>query len=298
VLASEVIDRTLNEYLYPAGVDRPSFDKLSGNIDAATLTIPLTGRLTNVPPDTVLEIGSELILTDSVAGVTVTAKERGYLESVAATHSTGDIVTVDPRYPRVAILNALKGIIGMLRPWGLYVRATDVTQAFTSRNVLPLPTGGRRLISIAIRDQGSNETYSVLNQQGVDWIFYPHFTPPKYHLRKGGSEGAAMTVIFEKDFTMPATEADDVTTVSGVPDTLAPFLSMAVAGQLLAGKEATRVQIEAIRRLLASQGVQVGASMNLSQTLLGMFRTVYVMAERRRLGDLDPPATFEWIRSR
>jgi hypothetical protein len=298
VLVSEIIDRAINEFLYPAGVDRPSYDTLAGGIDASELTIPLTGRVDNVPEDTILQIGSELILVEEVVGTTVTAKVRGYLETGGATHASGDIVEVDPTYYRTAILNALKGVIGMLRPWGLPRIVTDTTQTFTTREVIDLPAGTRKVRRIEVLDSGSYETYTTLKRQGEDWIFYPYLSPPKLHLRRRGpADGQAMTIIYEKDFTLPAAEADDVTTVCGVPDTLAPHLPMGVAGAVLAGKESSRVHIEAIRRLLASQGVQVGASMNLSQTLTGLFRTNYVLSERKRLDELEETGV-EWIRSR
>lgn len=300
MLVSEVIDRTINEYLYPAGADRPSYDTLASGIDAATLTIPLSGRVDNVPEDTVLQIGSELVLTESVdAGTdTVTAKVRGYLETGAASHDSGDIVEIDPRYPRTQILNALKGVVGMLRPWGLPRIATDTSQTFTTREVVDLPAGTRRVRRIDVRDPGAYETYTTLKTQGQDWIWYGYQSPPKIHIRRHvGNDGAAMTIVYETDFTLPATEADDVTTDCGVPDTLAPHLPMAVAGSVLAGKEVSRVHIEAIRRLLASQGAPVGASMNLAQTLTGLFRSVYILAEMKRTDELEETG-YEWIRSR
>lgn len=298
MLVSEVIDRTINEFLYPAGVDRPSYDTLASGIDALTLTIPLAGRVDDVPEDTILQIDSELVLVESVVGNTVTAKQRGYLETGGVIHSSGAIVEVDPTYYRTAILNALKGVIGMLRPWGLPRIATSTSLTFTTRKVLNLPVGTRRVRQVIVADPGSFETYTALKTQGVDWVFYPFLSPPKIHLRRRGpAENQPMTVVYETDFTQPTLESDDVTSVCGVPDTLAPFLPMGVAGAVLAGKETARVHIEAIRRLLASQGVQVGASMNLSQTLTGLFRSVYVMAEMKRLEELDEPG-YEWIRSR
>lgn len=296
MLVSEVIDRTINEFLYPAGVDRPSFDTLASGIDASTVTVPLSGRVDNIPEDTILQIGSELILTEEVVGTTVTAKARGYLETGGATHASGDIVEVDPTYYRTAILNALKGVVGMLRPWGLPRIVTDTSQTFTTLEVITLPAGTRKVRRIDVRDPGSYETYTTLKTQGIDWIFYPYQSPPKIHIRRRGPEDQAMTIVYETDFTLPTDESDDVTTDCGVPDTLAPHLPMGVAGAVLAGKESSRVHIEAIRRLLASQGVQVGASMNLSQTLTGLFRTNYVLSERKRLDELEETGV-EWIRS-
>lgn len=298
MLVSEVIDRVLDEYLYPAGESRPSYDTLAADLDASSTAISVAGRVSNIPGDTVLEIGSELILVNAVSGTDITAQTRGYLETVGAEHSAGDAVWIDPDFPRKAILSKVSAIVSMLKPWGLYARKTDTSQTFTTREVTTLPAGARRLINATVRDPGSYETYTELTRRGVDWIEHKAFTPPKVQFRptRGVDEGASMTLVYEADFTKPTAESDDITTVCGVPDTLADALPMGVAGLLMQGREVTRIQVETIRRLLASQGVTVGSSMNVGQTLLGTFRTQYVMAERVRQSDLDPP-TFEWVRS-
>src|SRR5438105_2917225 len=129
MLVSDVLDRTYDEYLYPAGIQRPAWDKLAApGIDANTLTIPLSGRVPNVPAGAILEIGSEAILADSVAGATVTAFERGWLETDNVAHATGAKVFVNPTYLRKTLFDGLNGLIGQFYPWGLYVRSTDSTQ--------------------------------------------------------------------------------------------------------------------------------------------------------------------------
>ncbi len=95
------------------------------------------------------------------------------------------------------------------------------------------------------------------------------------------------------DFTVPATvgvELDDC----GIPATLQPFLPLAVAGYILQSREVPRVQIDDVRRLLAAQGVQIGASMNVGQAMLNQFFTVHVAGEVNRLKELDP-VNFEFV---
>lgn len=292
MLVSELIDRTYNEWLWPAGVDRPAFDTLSGNIDATTTSITLGGRLNKVPNDSVIEIGSELVLLSSTAGSVLTAAQRGYLNTTGAPHYSGDLVFVDPKFPRLTMLNALIAVVGMLGPWGLYWRKTT-TSTIDRSAVVALPTGGKKILSILERSLGTDETYRRL-KPGQDWMVFEEFTPAKYQLLNG-AEGASITIVYTTDFTAPTAESEDITTYSGVPATLAPFLPLAVAGYALQGREIPRVAVEEIRRNLATQGIQVGTALNIGQQLLGFFKNIYVAAERRRQSELDPLG-FEWAR--
>jgi len=299
VLVSEVLDRTYSEWLWPAGVDRGTFDLLATDMTAGSPapggTFELEGRIPNVPPDSILEIGSELILTKTTAVTTITVASRGWLDTAAASHAIGDQVWLNPKYPRKTLLNHLTSIIGMLKPWGLYVRDVDTTQTYSTRAVKELPAGGERILSILVRSTGTNEVYRTLRMEGRDWIMHREFDPPKYHVRRGGAEGASMRVVYVKDFTAPTSEGDDLTTL-GVPVTLQPYLPLGVAGYALQSKEIPRVQIEEIRRMLATQGIQVGAALNVGQAMLRAFRGEYVMAERRRQTEEDPP-TLVWART-
>lgn len=299
MLVSEILDRTYSEFLWPAGVDRPATDFLASTMTpstpAAGSTFTLDGVVQNVPPSSVLEIGSELILSRDATPTTVTVAERGWLDTVAADHAIQDQVRVDPKYPRLTLLHHLASVIGMLQPWGLYVSATDSTQTFTSRQVLALPAGGQRILAVLVRSLGSLELYKTLRMPSRDWILYREFTPPKYQLRRGGAEGATMHVVYSKDFTRPTVETDDLDAL-GVPVTLQSYLPMAVAGYALQSREIPRVQVEEIRRMLATNGIQVGTALNVGQAMLRAFRMDYVFAERRRQNEETPPM-FAWSRT-
>lgn len=299
MLVSEILDRCYLEWLYPAGVDRPAFDFLDQPMTAASPgvggTFTVQGRVQQVPPDSVVEIDDELILLSGFSGTQATVAERGYFDTDPADHASGAQVRIDPKYPRKTLFNALRSVIGLLYTYGLYVRATDDTQVFSTREVKTLPAGAKRILSILVRSTGSQEVYKRLSMEGRDWVLYPEFDPPKYHLRRGGGEGAQMTVVYAKDFGLPSTTGDDLDAL-GIPTTLQPYLPLAVAGYVLQSKEIPRVQVEEIRRMLATAGVQVGQAMNIGQAMLRAFRFEYVAAERRRLVERDPPV-FAWART-
>lgn len=293
MLVSEIIDATYLEWLYPSGIETPLYDVLATAIDADDTAIVLEGRAENVPRDSVLEIGAELLLTEEVSGSNVTVNERGYFGTTPATHAAGARVLIDPTYTRKAIFDSLAAVIGLLFPWGLYARGVETNLTYTTRNVLELPTGAEEILSILVRKSTNDELYNRLKMPGVNWTLYSEFDPPKFQLLRGGSYGAEMRVVYSKDFTKPTAESDDLDDL-GVSSSLQPYLPMAITGHLLQGREIPRVQVEEIRRMLASQGVQVGAALNVGQSILQGFRRDYVMAERRRLSEKDDPG-FEYV---
>ena len=300
MLVSEILDRTYSEWLWPAGVDRPAVDYLAvaGMTPSAPAdggTFEVDGVQTAIPPSSILEIDSELIQTREVSGTTITVATRGYLDTVPANHDIGAQVRIDTKYPRKTLFDHLLSVIGKLKPWGLYVKATDATQDFTMRNVLTLPAGAERVMAILVRDSGSLERYTRLRFEGRDWTLYTEFDPPKIQLHRGGGEGNDMTIVYAKDFTRPTAEADDLN-ASGVPLGVQEYLPMAVAGTALQSREIPRVQIEEIRRMLATNGIQVGTALNVGQAMIRAFRLDYVMAERRRQSEEDP-MTFSWVRT-
>lgn len=293
MLGSEVVDRTYS-ILYPGGVDRPSFDILAANIaDATATTFTVTGKQQFIPPDTMVEIDSELmLLSDFTSGTnTATVQDRGYLESTATTHTAGAKVWLDPDFPRIEVFNALRGIIGMLYGWGLYRRLVDTASTISVNAPIDLAATAKEVLSI--RYQSGQRWYPL--QSGEDYEVYEDTGGAIEVQFFGGQQGAATRIVYAADFTQPTTEADDLDTL-GVPTTLQPFLPLAVAGHLLVGRESSRVQLDEVRRQLEAQNVQVGASMSVGQNLLDFFIRNYVSAEKRRLAKLDP-ARISYVRS-
>lgn len=294
MLTSEMIDRTLAEWLYPGGDESPQFDTLSAAIDDAVLEIPLTGRVEEVPRDSLLEIGSELIRTSSVSGTAVTAVERGANTSVAAAHAEGDLVWVDPIFTRVEILHAVRALVSKFQAWGLYRRAVDSSLTAQFDRVLTMPAGTREVHSILCRQPTTEENWYALKRKGIDWIEYKEFDPIKIELRAGYKD-EELRVVCKQVFTLPDDEAFDLDVDGGVSEQLQEDMPMAVAGMVLKGREVPRAYVDRIREILASEGLQSGAIMNVGDTLLNMFRRDAVAAERRRLDELDEP-TFEYQR--
>lgn len=295
MLVSELIDRTLAEWLHPSGDAKDSFDNLQEAIDADDTEIVLGDRVERVPRDTILQIDSELILASDSSGSVVQVAERGHGGSTPAAHSVGALVWVDPTFSRLEILHAARAIIAKLYAWGLYQRVVDSSMEFTTRSVIAAPTGTKEIHSIAVRRSSSDELYATLSMRGVDWTELKFFEPLKFQIRRPvAAEGQPMHVVCIKDFTLPDAEADDLDDC-GLSEQLQEDLPMAVAGQVLKGREIPRVTMDRIREALSAAGLNPGITLNIGEAMIRSFRNDAVMAERQRMNELDDPS-FEWQR--
>lgn len=295
MLVSDVIDRCYSEWIYPGGINLPAFDTvktqgvLSGSGEG---TFDLDGLIANVPDQSILEIDDELILTKTVTGsaptVTVTTAARGYLDTAATTHTAGTKVYLDPKFSRVNLFNALKTVIGTLYPLGLYRRVSDSSLTWQFDRVVALPAAVEDVLSLVVRSPSSTERYTPPLVEGRDYRVLWEFSPAKLYMRSGGYANQTITFSYKADFTEPATTAVDLTATTGIPASLQPALPMAMAGYLLQGRDLPRVQIEEVRRQLASQGIQAGAAVNIGQLLIRTFEQRYVANEKARLKEKDP----------
>jgi hypothetical protein len=291
---SDIIDRTYSEWLYPAGVNRPSLDVLTEAIDDTTKTLRLEGRVKELGKNSILEIGDELMPVKDRDGVQVTVFERGYRESAAAPHLADSQVRVDPEYTRVALFNALKTVIGMLYTWGVYRREVSTSYVGTTTGLLAMPADAKRILSV--RPARSGGRWGGPLQAGFDYDELKDVSgAPELQLHR--ASGQALRIVYAADFTRPASMATDLST-SEVPETIREGLPIAIAGHLLQGREVNRLDIETVRQLLAAQGAQipVGATFNVGQALLNAFKQMYVAAEASRLSELDPHS-FEYVRA-
>lgn len=291
---SDVIDRTYSDWLYPAGINRPAVDVLAVDISDAVKTFKVRGRIKEMPTGGILEVEDELMPIDTRSGVDVTVLERGYLESAPAAHLTGAQIRLNPEFSRVSVFNALKTVIGLLYPWNAYRRIVDASKVVTRTDVVPMPVGAKRVISVRPQRRSSSRWgHPFLEGRDYDSLKDVDGAPELQLYR--GAAGEPLRIVYAAEYARPAAIADELNTL-GIPESLQEGFPMAIAGQLLQGREIPRLNIEEVRRLLAMAGAQipVGATFNVGQALLNGFRQLYVNAELDRLAELDPH-TFEYV---
>lgn len=292
MLVSDLIDRVFSEWLEPAGVNRPTFDVLSVIQLVGDRQFTVEGLVNNLPGKALFEIDDEVQQGRSVAGGVVQVAQRGYLETDPAEHAAGSIVRVNPEFFRVTVFNALKTVIGLLYGWGIYNRQIDTAQVLTTTAPVSI-AGAKRVISIRRRRRGST-LHGPFLRPGMDYEVLHDVVPPEIQFFRG-SGGSPLRIVYARDFTKPVNMGANLN-ASGLSDEIQEALPMAVAAQLLQGREVPRLNVEEIKKLLAQMGAQVpvGATFNVAQALMKTFRDTYVDAERERLIEQDP-VQFEYV---
>lgn len=284
MLVSDLLDRTYSEWLEPAGIGRPTFDVLDGGISDTGLSILTEGRVSNIPDDTIVEIGSELILVKSVLLSTITAAERGYLETDAVAHSSGERVYVDPAFPRKVLFNTMNILLSDLWAQKVYQKGTDSSKTYLTAGTIALPAATKRIISVLINPYTSYTRYKRL-VKGRDYEFYPEFSPPIIQMLGGGAITRPLTITYAYEIDQATDEDDDLDDL-GVPEGLQPHVPLGIAGRLLMGREIPRTQMEEIRRLLSAQSVPVGQTLGVGQQLYNVYRT-FVLSEAQALREAE-----------
>ena len=81
-------------------------DIITGDVGVADSSIIVQGISSSIVKGVVVELNAELMYVISVVSTTVSVL-RGYAGSTAATHTTGDIVRVSPKFPTHRIISSL-----------------------------------------------------------------------------------------------------------------------------------------------------------------------------------------------
>ncbi len=83
-------------------------DTLGTLLNTTETTVNFTHDTPGIVPGAIIEIGTELMYVFSVNATTNDATvQRGFRGTTAASHSAGDLVTINPKFPAQLVLNAI-----------------------------------------------------------------------------------------------------------------------------------------------------------------------------------------------
>lgn len=297
LLVGEVIEMARSQHLQPGGVNTEEAAFQSGALTNTATSLTLSEAIA-VPDGAVIEWDDatmEAALVRDRAAAVLTLAKRGYLDTDAAAHSDGTRVIVDPIYLKKTLYDALQAVIGSLRGFGLYAKATSTSLTYQTSSFITLPATAIDTLNEMYVVNGS--TYNVLTK-GTNFRVLYHFSPIKVQFFSGGTVGAALTLPYKTDFILP----DNATLGAGqtvldvdldsclIPSSLQMHLPLAIAAHILSGRDIPQLDAEHIRRTAANQGVPPGTRTSLGRTLWTQFVSGPVMAERHRLLESNPVA--------
>lgn len=261
-------------------------NKLATTIDADDTTVVCSYDIGGLRTGSVFEIESELfyVWDASPAAKTVTV-ERGYAGTTAASHSSGAIITVSPRFPRAQMLDAVNGELDDLSSTanGLFrVVTTDLTYNGSDRQIDI--TGSSTIIELLdVRLRYLADDYPVLHsvrlQTGLPTSDFPSgntlvFDEPVM--------AGTVRVRYKAPFVRASSESSDLTSVCFLPSTCDDIIEMGVVLRMMAGREIKRNFTESQGDTRRADEVPAAAVAN-SITNIQRLRRDRIIAEAGRL---------------
>lgn len=266
-------------------------NKLATTVTSADTSIVLSYDLGGFREGSVIEIESELMYVWESATATKTLTvQRGYDGTTAAAHTSGVLATVNPRFPRQQMLDALNSDIDDLSSTvnGLFrVVAQDISYNGSDRQLnITSATGIIDLLDVRLRYLADD--YPVIrnvrlqrNLPTADFAsgFAIVFDQPVM--------AGTLRVVTKREFTRASTESSDLQTVCFVPQSCEDILEMGVILRMMNGREIKRNFIESQGDTRRSDEVPPGSTRD-SLTNIQRLRRERIVAEAARLKQQYP----------
>lgn len=266
-------------------------NKLATTVTSADTSIVLSYDLGGFREGSVIEIESELMYVWESATATKTLTvQRGYDGTTAAAHTSGVLATVNPRFPRQQMLDALNSDIDDLSSTvnGLFrVVAQDISYNGSDRQLnITSATGIIDLLDVRLRYLADD--YPVIrnvrlqrNLPTADFAsgFAIVFDQPVM--------AGTLRVVTKREFTRASTESSDLQTVCFVPQSCEDILEMGVLLRMMNGREIKRNFIESQGDTRRSDEVPPGSTRD-SLTNIQRLRRERIVAEAARLKQQYP----------
>ena len=266
-------------------------NKLATTVTSSDTSIVLSYDLGGFREGSVIEIESELMYVWETATATKTLiVQRGYDGTTAVAHTAGVLATVNPRFPRQQMLDALNSDIDDLSSTmnGLFrVVAQDISYNGSDRQInLTSATGIIDIIDVRLRYLADD--YPVIrnvrlqrNLPTADFAsgFAIVFDEPVM--------AGTLRVVTKREFVRASSESSDLQSTCFVPQSCEDILEMGVILRMMNGREIKRNFIESQGDTRRSDEVPPGATRD-SLTNIQRLRRERIIAEAARLKQQYP----------
>ena len=280
---TQVINRTVRQLL-SGTVERRN--KLAANLTASATSVVLSYDLDGLRAGSVFEIDSELFYVwEAVSGTKTLTVERGFNGTTAAAHTANAIVTVNPRFPRAQILEALNDELADLSSpmHGLFqVKSFDEDYNGSDMLInLPQISSIIDVLTVHIRHQ-SDEYFQVRKVKLVRDLPTDDFSSGYAIKFEQPVRQGRLRIVYKAPFTALTNESQNLVTYAGLPATCEDIVNMGVQIRMMAPREIKRNFTESQGDTRRAEEVQAGAVGNSITNLIRMRRD-RIMAEAHRL---------------
>ena len=251
----------------------------------------MTYDLGGLRAGTVFEIDSELVYVwEATSGNKTLTVERGYMGTTAAAHTSGALVTLNPRFPKAQMLEALnQDIDDLSSPLnGLYrIVSVDVDYNGSDRQTnLTGATSVLDLIDVRLRYLDSD--YPVIRMTRLQRDLPTADFASGYAIVFDESVMAgSLRVRYKAPFTRVSAIGDNLQSVANVPTTMEDILELGVMSRMLSVREVKRNFIESQGDTRRSDEVGAGAMRDSFSNILRLRRD-RIIAEAAKLARQYP----------
>lgn len=285
--AGNLVDRVVQQLLAGTVEER---NKIASSVNSSVTSVPVTYSLGSLAEQTVFEIESEMLYVWEVdtANKTLTV-ERGFGGTTAASHSNGTVLTVNPKFPRWQVLNALNDELADLSsPMNGLFQMKSVDVSYNGSDRMMNLTGVTSMIDLYdVRWRFESDDYPVVrNVRLARNLPTTDFASGFGLIFDQGIQSGTVRVWYKDKYTAFTNEASTLAS-TGASDELADLLVLGAQIRLLAGREVKRNFIESQGDTRRAEEVPAGA-MNASVTNLLRLRRDRIIAEAARLARQYP----------
>jgi hypothetical protein len=266
-------------------------NKLSGTINSTATTVTTLYDLNGLRPGTVFEIDSEMfyVWESSVSSKSLTV-ERGWNGTTATSHANNAVITVNPRFPRAQILEAINDEISDLSSPvnGLYqMKLVDLPYNGTDI-MINLPVFGGIIELYDVRLRYTNDDYPMIRKtqliRDLPTLDFPSGFAIKFNQR---SRSGDLRITFKAPFQAVASESDNLQLVAGIPTSAEDILALGAQIRLMSPREIRRNLIDTQGDTRRSEEVPAGAIASSITNLLRLRRD-RITAEAMKLAKQYP----------
>lgn len=266
-------------------------NKLASSINDSVTSLTTTYELGALRGGTVLEVDSELLYVwEATSGTKTLVVERGYMGTTPASHSSGAVITINPRFPKQTLLDALNQDIDDLSSPanGLFqVVVTNVTYNGSDRQVdITGATNVLDLIDVRLRYLADD--YPVIHGARLQRDLPTSDFPSGYAIVfDEDTMAGTLRVRYKTPFVRAASLSSDVQTVCKVPIEMEDILELGVMIRVVGPREIRRNFTEAQGDTRRAEEVPAGAIMGSMANIMRLRRD-RVLAEKAKLARQYP----------
>lgn len=286
--AAQIIDRTRRQLLSGVVEER---NKLASTINLTASSVVLSYDLAGARSGAVIEIDAEqMYVWEANDGTKTLTVERGYNGTTPASHMSGAVVTVNPRFPRAHVFEAINDELADLASpaHGLFrVVNLDVKYNGSDRQ-FPIQISTDIIDLIEVRWRYMSDDYRLVN--GVKLL---RNLPTKDFNTGVGLQIDAdipncdLRIVCKVPFTKAHSENDDLQVNCGFPASAEDIVIMGAQIRLMSSREIKRNFTESQGDTRRSDEVPAGAVGN-SVTNLLRLRRDRITAEAAKLNRQYP----------